>query len=184
MEFNFQGNSEEFNKSYTSKNIPLQDISILPESGTGGLIKTLAKQTCIVLREKGQEAALLNIKFSIIEKALDLNIDLDKYDVNREAIELLFVGDKEEVCNSKVIHGILGSHKNIEFFIIISAIDNKFLLGGTESYKNKYIPEPDLCDDPSCTGCTLEHKKKKQNIMENLKVDKVLNFNSIGICLN
>jgi hypothetical protein len=182
MEFNFQGNSEEFKKEYNSENIPLQDISILPEDGTGGLIKTLAKQTCKVLREKGQEAALLNIKFSMISKALELEVELDKYDINREAIELLFVGNKEEVCNSKIIHGILGSQKNIEFFIIISAVDNKFLLGGTEAYKEKYIPKPDLCEDPSCTGCALEHKKEEQK-KYNGKL-KNLGFNGIGICLN
>lgn len=188
--FNFKGKCGNLSSKMNKNTLPMQSARTLPKEGIAGLFRDIVVTTIETLRKKGAEACILVLDMTIILKANSLGIDLNKYDPEREAIKLAFVGDVELACNGGTINGILGTYKNVELFLVIDAVNDRFLLGGEHASKDKFFEDGDLeeASEEELIKNAEEFNKKVEEendaLLNNIDLNKELGLDDKGICLN
>ena len=188
--FNFKGKCGNLNSKMNKNTLPMQSAHNLPKEGVAGLFRDIIITTIKSLRKKGAEACILVLNMTTILKANSLGIELEKYDPEREAIKLAFVGDIELACNGGTINGILGTYKNVELFLVIDGVNGRFLLGGETASKKKFFEEGDLeevSEEELAKGAEEFNKKAEEEndaLLNNIDLNKELGLDDKGICLN
>jgi len=195
QKFNFQGRAGKLDPRFRRETLPMQKLSaIAGKDGAMQMFHSIIEHTIGVLRSKDAEACILAVNISIMIKAESLGIPLIDYDVNQEAMKLVFVGDRDLTCDARVIQGALSPNPPPEVFILIDAVDEMFLLGGSDETKSNFfekgaIEEVDtdqILRDAAkmAKRRKVEENKSDQEIMENIDLNKELGLDDKGICLN
>jgi len=94
------------------------------------------------------------------------------------------------IRKEKLLNGILGTYKNVELFLVIDAVNGRFLLGGETASKKKFFEEGDLeevSEEELAKGAEEFNKKAEEEndaLLNNIDLNKELGLDNKGICLN
>jgi hypothetical protein len=193
--FNFAGRIGGLSDQMNEHNMPLQPISDLPLVGTGGVLRSIAAHMVKRTKEKRFQACIIQVNMKLIMKAMSMGMDIDALETDTEkAIKMLFIGTKKSVCNPDVLQGVLIPAPKVDLFMIVDATSDSIMLGGTGNARDYFDEEAlEEVDEEGVEEIMKEHASKKgkplteeekQEILNNIDLNKELGLGDKGISLN